>query len=153
MKDGRTTFDWLSKTNRRRSHKENDASPWQRAKQPGSIKHCSAKFSGLIDTYTLHRPSFSGRTLFFTFPRIFQNTFSRLKSRQGFPAFNDHTTRDCTVSRELRVQRIVNVGARDGGVEPHIPELQSVEGVAAHTPRRERIKTKIVGISARTVVV
>lgn len=38
----------------------------------------------------------------------------------------------CSNLRELRVQSIVDVGARDGGVEPHVPELQAVEGVAAH---------------------
>lgn len=41
-------------------------------------------------------------------------------------------TTEADFSRELRVQSIVDVGARDGGVEPHIPELQAVEGVAAY---------------------
>lgn len=43
----------------------------------------------------------------------------------------------------------MDVGARDGGVEPHVPELQAVEGVAAHQRNgsgngRPRIETKVL---------
>ena len=43
----------------------------------------------------------------------------------------------------------MDVGARDGGVEPHVPELQAVEGVAAPQRNgsgngRPRIETKVL---------
>lgn len=77
------------------------------------------------------------------------STFAVVPIKSNVP---EHRT--VNVSRELGVQSVVDVGARNVRVKPHVPELQAVEGVAVYgrtTGRRNNETDNSAGRNRREV--